>query len=112
MSAGEPNTATMASAEAPNAVVPEGAETTAASPSMGSAVLTGLSWKVATVLVSDVTRIAVAVVLARLLTPADYGMAGMGFVFSGLADIFSDFALGGGLVPRLGVTQEGRSPAF
>jgi len=112
MSAEEPNTATMASAEAPNTVVPKGEETPAASPGMSSAVLTGLSWKVATVLVSDVTRIVVAVVLARLLTPADYGIAGMAFVFSGLANIFSDLALGGALVQRREITEEDRSTVF
>ena len=60
----------------------DAADAVATSPSMSSAVLTGLGWKVATVLVSDATRIGVAVVLARLLTPTDYGMAGMAFIFS------------------------------
>ena len=57
--------------EAEDAVVPKPGEAVTVSPSMGSAVLTGLGWKVATVLVSDVTRIGTAVVLARLLTPED-----------------------------------------
>src|SRR3954453_15227006 len=96
--------------EVKGAVVPKAGE--AASPSMGSAVLSGLGWKVATVLVSDVTRIATAVVLARLLTPEDYGVAGMAFIFSGLATIFSDLALGGALVQRREVTEEDRSTVF
>jgi O-antigen/teichoic acid export membrane protein len=111
MSAEESNSVAVAAGET-TASMPEGEETAAASMSMGSAVLTGLGWKVATVLVSDVTRIAVAVVLARLLTPADYGIAGMAFIFSGLATIFSDLALGGALVQRRHITEEDRSTVF
>ncbi|HEU5243078.1 MAG TPA: oligosaccharide flippase family protein [Gaiellaceae bacterium] len=112
MSANEVKTVAAAPDETEDAVVPKAEEAAAVSPSMGSAVLTGFGWKVATVLVSDVTRIAVAVVLARLLTPADYGMAGMAFIFSGLATIFSDLALGGALVQRKEVTEEDRSTVF
>jgi O-antigen/teichoic acid export membrane protein len=80
--------------------------------SMASAVLTGFGWKVATIGISEVTRVAVAVVLARLLTPADYGVAGMAFVFSGLAVLFSDLALGGALVQRRDISEEDRSTVF
>ena len=93
-------------------VAPEQEDAVETSPSMSSAVLTGLGWKVATVLVSDVTRVVVAVVLARLLSPADYGLAGMAFIFSGLATIFSDLALGGALVQRQQITEEDRSTVF
>jgi PST family polysaccharide transporter len=111
MTAEESNSVAVATGET-TAAMPDEEATAAASPSMGSAVLTGLGWKVATVIVSDVTRIAVAVVLARLLTPADYGMAGMAFIFSGLATIFSDLALGGALVQRRNITEEDRSTVF
>jgi O-antigen/teichoic acid export membrane protein len=105
VSVNEPNPAvSVASGDAADAV--------ATSASMSSAVLTGLGWKVATVLVSDVTRIGVAVVLARLLTPTDYGMAGMAFIFSGLATIFSDLALGGALVQRREISEDDRSTVF
>jgi O-antigen/teichoic acid export membrane protein len=112
MSANEVKTVSVEPDQAEDAVVPKVEEAAAVSPSMGSAVLTGLGWKVATVLVSDVTRILVAVVLARLLTPADYGVAGMAFIFSGLATIFSDLALGGALVQRREITEEDRSTVF
>jgi hypothetical protein len=105
VSVNEPNPAvSVASGDAADAV--------ATSAGMGSAVLTGLAWKVATVLVSDVTRIGVAVVLARLLTPTDYGVAGMAFIFSGLATIFSDLALGGALVQRREISEDDRSTVF
>jgi PST family polysaccharide transporter len=112
MSANDANTLSVASGDAADAVVPKAEEATTTPTNMGAAVLTGLSWKVATVLVSDVTRVLVAVVLARLLTPADYGVAGMAFIFSGLASIFSDLALGGALVQRKEITEEDRSTVF
>jgi O-antigen/teichoic acid export membrane protein len=112
MSVDEVRTVSAQPDEAEDAVVPKAEEAVAVSPSMGSAVLSGLGWKVATVLVSDLTRIATAVVLARLLTPEDYGVAGMAFIFSGLATIFSDLALGGALVQRREVTEEDRSTVF
>jgi O-antigen/teichoic acid export membrane protein len=79
---------------------------------VGAAVLTGFGWKIATALVSDLTRISVAVVLARLLTTADYGMAGMAFIFAGFVSIFSDLALGGALVQRRDISEEDRSTVF
>jgi O-antigen/teichoic acid export membrane protein len=97
---------------APDLVDGEEEATVAARTNMGSAVLTGFGWKMATALLSDVTRVLVAIVLARLLTPADYGIAGMAFIFAGLANIFSDLALGGALVQRRAITEEDRSTVF
>jgi len=79
---------------------------------MTSAVLSGFGWKTLTIGVSEVTRVVVAIVLARLLIPADYGVAGMAFVFSGLVTLFSDLALGGALVQRREITEEDRSTVF
>jgi polysaccharide transporter, PST family len=87
-------------------------ETPAAAASMAGAVITGFGWKTVTVVVSEGTRVAVAIVLARLLTPHDYGVAGEAFVFSGLVSLFSDLALGGALVQRREITEEDRSTVF
>jgi O-antigen/teichoic acid export membrane protein len=91
-------------AEDTGAAVPSG--------SMAGAVLTGFGWKIVTIGVSELTRVAVAIVLARLLTPGDYGVAGMAFVFAGLATLFSDLALGGALVQRRDISEEDRSTVF
>ncbi|MEZ5098342.1 MAG: lipopolysaccharide biosynthesis protein [Thermoleophilia bacterium] len=77
-----------------------------------SRVLRGLVWKVASQLVLQGARFAVVVILARLLTPTDYGLAGMVVVLSSLALIFSDLALGAALVQRRTLTQKDKSTVF
>jgi O-antigen/teichoic acid export membrane protein len=57
-------------------------------------------------------RIAVMVVLARLLSPHDYGVAGMVLVFATLVEIFGDLALGAALVQRPRLSDDDRSTAF
>jgi len=99
-------------AAAAGAPAPAGTTAEGGSESMAPAVLSGLGWKIVTVIVSDLTRVLVAIVLARLLTRTDYGLAGMAFVFSGLASLFSDLALGGALVQRRDITDEDSSTVF
>ena len=53
-------------------------------------VLRGIAWKVASQVILQGSRIVVALVLARLLAPHDYGIAGMVLVFSSLVAVFSD----------------------
>jgi O-antigen/teichoic acid export membrane protein len=72
----------------------------------------GLGWKMLTQLVGQGTSTAVAIVLAHLLTPADIGLAGMALTFTGLAGLFTDFALGTALVQRATITEEDRSTVF
>ena len=74
-----------------------------------SRVLRGLSWKLASQVTYQVSRVVVAVILARLLAPHDYGIAGMVLVASSLVFIFSDLALGAALVQRDRLTEEDRS---
>ena len=45
-------------------------------------ILRGLGWKIASETWSQVFGIAVAILLARLLTPHDYGVAAMVIVFA------------------------------
>ena len=59
-----------------------------------------------------VSRIVTAVILARLLAPADYGLAAMVLVASSLVIIFSDLALGSALVQRKTLTEADRSTVF
>src|SRR3954469_5867693 len=39
-------------------------------------------------------------VIARLLTPAEYGLVGVAVVYSGFVEVVSDFGLGAALVQR------------
>lgn len=80
--------------------------------SLRSRVLSGLGWKIASQLFGQASRIVVAVVLARLLTPGDYGLAAMVLVFATLIYVFADLALGAALVQRRDLTEQDRSTVF
>ena len=79
---------------------------------IGSAVATGIKWKMITQVVSEGSRVIVSLVLARLLTPAQYGIAGMAMVCVSFASMFSDPALGTALVQRRRITEADRSTVF
>jgi O-antigen/teichoic acid export membrane protein len=87
---------------------------TAAAPAAGlrSRVLGGLAWKAASQVVGQLSRLGVAVVLAHLLTPREFGLAAMTLVFSGFVLVFSDLALGAALVQRKTLSDADRSTAF
>ena len=75
-------------------------------------VLRGLVWKGGSSMARQLLRIGVMVVLARLLSPGDYGVAGMVLVFASLVEIFGDLALGAALVQRENLSDDDRSTAF
>ena len=54
----------------------------------------------------------VALILARLLAPEDWGLAAMVLVFSGFAIVFTDSALGTALIQRRTIVEEDRSTVF
>jgi O-antigen/teichoic acid export membrane protein len=72
----------------------------------------GLRWKMASQGYSQIARISVAVLLARALSPHDYGEIGMAAVFVTLVLIFSDMAFGTALIQRPEITEEHRSTIF
>jgi O-antigen/teichoic acid export membrane protein len=75
-------------------------------------VLGGLAWGAASQIILQISRIVVAVILARLLAPHDYGVAAMVLVFSSLVLVFSDLGLGAALVQRKTLTEADRSTAW
>src|SRR4051812_15662691 len=85
---------------------------TAEPPRLRPRILQGLAWGAASQLVLQLARVVVAVTLARLLAPDDYGVAAMVLVFSSLVLVFSDLGLGAALVQREEVTEDDRSTAF
>jgi O-antigen/teichoic acid export membrane protein len=76
------------------------------------AVVSGVFWKATTRGVAITTRIATVVVLARLLTPTEYGIAGMATVIASFAMMFTDPALGAALVQRPTIDERDRSTVF
>jgi O-antigen/teichoic acid export membrane protein len=60
-------------------------------------------WRLGASLVGAVFQFVTGVVLARLLTPADFGIMALAFAVLGLTTLFGDFGMGGAVVqwPRL-----------
>ena len=77
-----------------------------------SPVLRGLAWKGTSQVFLQASRLVVAVLLARMLSPQDYGLAAMALVLASLVIVFSDVALGAALVQRPQLTEADRSTAF
>jgi O-antigen/teichoic acid export membrane protein len=79
---------------------------------MRTLVVRGVRWKATSQVLLQVLRVGVGVALARLLTPHDYGLAGMVIVFASLVTVFSDVALGAAIVQRPVITEDDRSTVF
>ena len=72
----------------------------------------GLVWVGASQVGLQVTRAIVAIAVARMLTPEEYGLAALALVFSSLVLVFSDLALGAALVQRKTLSAVDRDTAF
>ena len=76
------------------------------------AIASGVIWKLTSQGFLQITRTIVAIVLARLLTPEDYGVAGIALLLSGYVLVFSDLALGAALIQRKTLAEVDRSTSF
>ena len=79
---------------------------------IAGAIATGIRWNALSQVLGEVTRVVLALVLARRLTPADYGLAGMATVSVSFASLFTDPALGTALVQRRRISEDDRSTVF
>jgi O-antigen/teichoic acid export membrane protein len=75
-------------------------------------VVRAFGWNITSQAVRQVTRIVYGVAIARLITPREYGLAGMALVFSSLWIVFSDLGFGAALIQRHRVTERDRSTVF
>ncbi len=80
--------------------------------SMTGRVTRGISWSAMSSVTTQASRAVTAIILARLLTPEEFGLAAIVLIFSGLALVFTDVALGAGLVQRSRITEQDRSTVF
>jgi len=83
-----------------------------AATALSERVFKGMRWKIFSQVLQQGSRSGVAVVVAHLLTPEDFGLAAMALVFSGLATLLSDVALGAALIQRDTITEDDRSTVF
>jgi O-antigen/teichoic acid export membrane protein len=81
-------------------------------PDLRRRALKGLAWSGGSQVVSLVGRTVVAITLARLLAPDDYGLAALVLVFASLVLVFADLALGAAIIQRPVLTEDDRSTAF
>jgi O-antigen/teichoic acid export membrane protein len=79
---------------------------------LGARVVRGVAWKVVSQVVNQGSRVVVAIILARLLTPGDYGLAGMIIVFSNLVLVLTDIGLGSALVRMKRVSEADLATLF
>jgi O-antigen/teichoic acid export membrane protein len=69
-------------------------------------------WRFASVLVGTLSSLTVGIVLARLLTPADFGTMAMATVVLGFAGRLSDLGIGSALIQRQTLTDRHIRTAF
>ena len=74
--------------------------------------LHGLSWAFASRVGGQAFQLAFSIVLARLLTPEEFGIIGMLLVFTGFAQTLADFGLSSALIQNQAVAEIHRSTAF
>jgi O-antigen/teichoic acid export membrane protein len=84
----------------------------AANESFRAPVVRGLAWKSATRGTFEATRLLLAIVLARLLTPDEYGLAGFVLVVVAFEPVLSGVAFASALVRRPTLNEEDRSTVF
>jgi O-antigen/teichoic acid export membrane protein len=83
-------------------------------PSLGlrAQVLSGVVWKIASQAFRQGSRLIVALILARLLTPEQFGIAAEVLVISSLVIVFADLAFGAALIQRKEISDLDTSTAF
>ena len=69
-------------------------------------IVTGFKWSMVTAGVMQVTQIVTSLVLVRLLSPRDYGLAGMTLLFQGIVVVVSDVSMGAALIQRREISQK------
>jgi len=67
--------------------------------------ISGLNWNFISNYSNAIISLAVGVVLARLLTPKDFGLIGMVVVFTGLADLFATLGMAQSIIRIKGLTE-------
>ena len=74
--------------------------------------VSGIGWSVVSQLGTQTMQFVLGVILARLLSPDDFGLISMVLVFTGFANIFIDLGFGSALIQRKTITHEHLSSVF
>lgn len=87
-------------------------ETDSRSASLTSRVRSGVAWNLMGQFTQQVLRVGFSILLARLLSPREFGLIGMVGVFTGFAGVFVNLGLGQAIVQRKDLRAEHLSTAF
>jgi O-antigen/teichoic acid export membrane protein len=74
--------------------------------------LHGIAWSLVGRIGTQLLQYGVSILMAHMLSPADFGRVGMVLVFTGFASIFIDFGIGAALLERRELTDEQLDAAF
>jgi O-antigen/teichoic acid export membrane protein len=74
--------------------------------------VTATGWSAVEIIVRQTVQFAIVVALARLLTPADFGVYALLALFLALAGVFVDSGMGSALIHRQDVTSTDQSTVF
>ncbi len=74
--------------------------------------LAGLTWSGLSQGVRQASQFVITAILARLLSPDDFGLLGMATVFTGFVSIFSELGVSGALVQKQDTDERHYSSAF
>lgn len=83
-----------------------------ATTSLTSRVRSGVAWNLAGQVAQQVLRIGFSILLARLLSPREFGLIGMVGVFTGFAGVFVNMGLGQAIIQRKELRAEHLSTAL
>lgn len=75
-------------------------------------VLSGSAWTLSANISSQAISFLVTVVLARLLTPNDFGVVAISAVFTGVITLFQDVGMGAALIQRKDIDEDYLSTSF
>jgi O-antigen/teichoic acid export membrane protein len=71
-----------------------------------------VAWKLASLVINQALRLVTLVVLARALSPQEFGLAAMALAVWSAVNVFTDLALAAALIQRPEIDERDRSTAF
>jgi O-antigen/teichoic acid export membrane protein len=74
--------------------------------------LVGLGWNGAARLLGQLLQLGITMVLARLLSPREYGLLGMVLVFTGFASFVADMGLGASIIQKTSLSDRHLNSVF
>jgi O-antigen/teichoic acid export membrane protein len=72
----------------------------------------GLSWSVITQIIRQIFNFVFGIILARLLSPREFGIVGMLTIFTAFANLFLEFGLGAAIIHKQDIKSEQLSSIF